>query len=152
VENVVGKTKISLGGVYSQLLAAKARLELQSLQYQSSVNSVACGRGGYCGGHGGRQGDGGRGGFGRGAGGRGDYGSSSGTKPVCQLCKKTGHRVQRYWKRFDRNFTSEDKLGNNAEGPRYNVDTTWYSDTGATDHITSDLDKHAMRQKYTGQE
>jgi hypothetical protein len=30
----------------------------------------------------------------------------------------------------------------------YNVDTDWYTDTGATDHITSDLNKLTMREKY----
>jgi hypothetical protein len=41
---------------------------------------------------------------------------------------------------------------NHAEAPGYNVDPMWYSDTGATDHITSELDKLAVCEKYTGQE
>jgi hypothetical protein len=73
------------------------------------VNTVSRGRGGYRG-HGG-----GRGSFGRGFGGRGETGSSSGTKPVCQLCKKTSHTMLRCWKHFDRNFTGEDKMVNNAD-------------------------------------
>jgi hypothetical protein len=36
VENVTSKTEISLGALYSQLLATKARLELQQSQFQSS--------------------------------------------------------------------------------------------------------------------
>jgi hypothetical protein len=32
------------------------------------------------------------------------------------------------------------------------VDTNWYTDTGATDHITSELDKLPMKEKYGGQE
>jgi hypothetical protein len=43
-------------------------------------------------------------------------------------------------------------MANNVDGPGYNVDTAWYSDIGATDHVTSELDKLAMREKYTGQE
>jgi hypothetical protein len=85
VENMTGKDEMSLGSLYSGLLAAEAILELQNLwQYQSSVNSSAHGRGGYRGGRGGgRQGEGGgRDGFGHGFGGRGDHGSSSGTKPM----------------------------------------------------------------------
>jgi hypothetical protein len=113
------------------------------------VNAATRGHDGYHG-HGGR--DGVRGGFGRGFGGRDDSGCSLGTKPVCQLCKKTGHTVLRCWKRFDRNYTREDKSVNNDEGNGYNVDTAWYSDTGATYHITSELDKLAMHVKYTGQE
>jgi hypothetical protein len=41
---------------------------------------------------------------------------------------------------------------NNAEGQGYSIDTAWYSDTGATDHITGELDKLAVREKYNGQE
>jgi hypothetical protein len=47
VENVAVKTDISLGTLYSQFLAAEARLDLQSSQYQSSTNAVVRGRGGY---------------------------------------------------------------------------------------------------------
>jgi histone deacetylase 1/2 len=32
----------------------------------------------------------------------------------------------------------------------YNLDPNWYNDTGATDHITSDLDRLTLREKYTG--
>jgi hypothetical protein len=32
----------------------------------------------------------------------------------------------------------------------YNVDTEWYTDTGATDHITSELFKLTIREKYGG--
>jgi hypothetical protein len=38
------------------------------------------------------------------------------------------------------------------KGRGTNIDTAWYSDTGATDHITDELDKLAMRDKYSGQE
>jgi hypothetical protein len=32
----------------------------------------------------------------------------------------------------------------------YNVDKNWYTDTGATDHITSELEKLAFKEKYNG--
>jgi histone deacetylase 1/2 len=32
------------------------------------------------------------------------------------------------------------------------VDTDWYTNTGATDHITSDLDRLAVRERYHGNE
>jgi hypothetical protein len=146
VENIASKSEISLGAVYSQLLAVEARLELQNSQFQSgsSVNSMSCGRGGGKGG--------GHGGFGCVFRGCGMAGSSSGTKPVCQLCKKTGHTVLRCWKHFDHNFTPEDKMANNAEALEYNVDPTWYSYTGATNHITNEMDKLVVREKYTVQE
>jgi hypothetical protein len=111
------------------------------------VNSVAHGRGVYrgCGG-------GGHDGFGRGFVVRGELGSSTSPKPVCQLCKKTHHTVKRYWNRFNWNYTNEEKSSNNTENLGYNVDTAWYSDTGAMDHITSELDRLAVREKYSGQE
>jgi len=34
----------------------------------------------------------------------------------------------------------------------YKIDTNWYTDTGATDHITSDLDRLALREQYHGGE
>jgi hypothetical protein len=109
------------------------------------VNSAARGRGGF--GHGFPS----RGSSDHGSGGHGsDNGSSLGTKLVCQLCKKTGHIVLHCLKRFDQNFTGEEKVANNAEGPGYKVDPAWYSDTGAADHITSELDKLTVREKYTG--
>jgi hypothetical protein len=41
---------------------------------------------------------------------------------------------------------------NNADYNGYNVDTAWYSDTGLMDHLTSELNKLAVRDKYNGQE
>jgi hypothetical protein len=37
-----------------------------------------------------------------------------------------------------------------ASSHSYQVDPNWYSDTDATDHITSDLDRLAMREQYHG--
>jgi hypothetical protein len=41
MENVIGKNEILLRSLYSQLLAAEAKLDLQSLRSQSSVNAAA---------------------------------------------------------------------------------------------------------------
>ena len=32
----------------------------------------------------------------------------------------------------------------------YNVDPTWYMDTGATEHVTNELDKLAIWEAYHG--
>lgn len=32
--------------------------------------------------------------------------------------------------------------------PSYSVDTNWYTDTCATDHVTADLDRISIREKY----
>lgn len=55
----------------------------------------------------------------------------------------------RCWKRFDASFTGEDKSAN-VTASSYGVDTNWYIDSGATDHITSELDKLTVKDKYAG--
>lgn len=157
IENVSARTDpVSPGYVYAQFLAAKARIDLLQVQYQSSTNSANRGRRGIRG-RGGRTG--GRGDFGGCAGGfrhgyrrRGEQGGPSGEKPFCQVCEKEGHAALYCWKRFDCNYTGEKKMVNNVAGTGYNVDTAWYTDTGATDHITGELDKLTMREKYSGQD
>jgi histone deacetylase 1/2 len=70
---------------------------------------------------------------------------------VCQLCGKEGHTVIRCYKCFDTSFTgvAENKNSSGASAA-YGVDTNWYVDTGAMDHITGELDKLTMRDKYSG--
>jgi hypothetical protein len=36
--------------------------------------------------------------------------------------------------------------------PSYTVEASWYTDTGATDHITNDLDRLAVHDKYHGKD
>jgi hypothetical protein len=67
------------------------------------------------------------------------------------LCGKKGHIVLRCWKRFNRNFTGEEKSASVAVAS-YEVDTNWYVDPGATDHVTGDLEKLTTRDKYLGNE
>lgn len=147
---------------------------------QSSVNAAnRGGRGGFGrggGGRGGNNGGYGRGGGGYGHNGGGGYGNNSNNnrggghgnnprnggggggynnnnsnqpKPKCQLCKKEGHVVSKCWKRFDVSFTGEERSAGSAS-TSYGVDTNWYLDTGATDHITGELDKLSVQNKYGG--
>jgi hypothetical protein len=51
------------------------------------------------------------------------------------------------FKRFDCSYTGEEKL---ASAASYDVDTNWYANSGATDHITSDLEKLSVQDKYLG--
>jgi hypothetical protein len=120
---------------------------------QSSINMASCGGGGRSPSSGGRGGGSGRGrnqsgGRGRGNGGR-DRGSN---KPRfngrCQVCSKEGHNTVNCWHRFDADYVSDDKNVNTAVH-RYSTDNSWYTDTGATDHITSELDKLVIHDKYT---
>jgi hypothetical protein len=104
------------------------------------------------------------GGFGRGLGGggrgrgRGDLGRGNGIQDSnynahsnvqFQLCRKKCHVVKKCYKRFAQNFSGEDKTAAPAT-TSYGIDTNWYADSGTTDHITSDLEKLSMRDKYLG--
>jgi hypothetical protein len=122
----------TLNDIYSQLLTTESRVEAQKEEQQISVHVAFCG---------GRGDGGGRGG--RGAG-RGNC-----NKTPCQVCGKTDHDTLRCYKRFDANYNGEDKYAN-ATTTEYNVDTEWYTDIGATDHITFELDKLTTREKYGG--
>ncbi|WVZ57933.1 hypothetical protein U9M48_008261 [Paspalum notatum var. saurae] len=76
-----------------------------------------------------------------------------GERPTCQLCGKIGNTVFRCFKRFDTTFNGvqENKTASVAAGPSaYNIDTNWYSDTGATDHITGELEKLTVKDWYHG--
>ena len=33
----------------------------------------------------------------------------------------------------------------------YDFDTNWYADSGATDHVTGELEKMTVHDKYTGE-
>jgi hypothetical protein len=108
---------------------------------------------------------GGRGGFKRGGGGRGrgrgrNNGVNNGGRyrqkntsdeeMVCQLCGLEGHTVIRCFKRFDATFqgTTKEKRQASSASVGYGVDTNWYTDTCARDHITGDLERLTVRYKY----
>jgi hypothetical protein len=152
MENVSARVDpISISDLFAQLLIIEARVEGQH-QAAMSANPAKRGGGSFTGRGGGC--DGGRatrGGFGRGYG----RGHGTGERPTCQTCEKIGHSARRCWKRFDRDFKLEEKSTNNASNTgdaSYDVDTNWYTNTGATDHITSQLDKLTTKEKYTGKE
>jgi hypothetical protein len=51
------------------------------------------------------------------------------------LCGKTNHPVFKCFKRFDPSYMGDEKTANAATS--YGVDSNWYADSGATDHVTS---------------
>lgn len=106
-------------------------------------------RGGRGGGRGGDRG--GRGASGRGNGGRGRD-SSFQQGVFCQICGKEGHGAERCFKRFNRdyNYNSPPQKSVSSATNSYGVDTNWYMDSGATDHITGDLEKLTTRDRYHG--
>ncbi|XP_021306842.1 uncharacterized protein LOC110431725 [Sorghum bicolor] len=147
---------ISVGELFTQLVSFEQRMDLRGRGNQSSANMISKGgRGGSSpsrgrGGGGGGRNRGGRGNFGRGNGGRGQ-GSSFQQGVLCQLCGKEGHTVVRCFKRFDQSYNGPPpKSASSASTASYGVDSNWYMDSGATDHITGDLEKLTVHDKYTG--
>ncbi|XP_073357797.1 uncharacterized protein [Aegilops tauschii subsp. strangulata] len=72
----------------------------------------------------------------------------------CQIYGKPGHSAKDCWYRFeeDEDDSSQDeKVAGVADGS-YGVDTNWYVDSGATNHITGELEKVTMRDKYRGKD
>lgn len=53
------------------------------------------------------------------------------------------------WHHFDPDYAPDKRLVA-AATHSYGVNSNWYSDTGATDHITGELDKLALHDRYTG--
>ncbi|KAK1699417.1 hypothetical protein QYE76_016176 [Lolium multiflorum] len=98
-----------------------------------------------------RNGGGGRrhpqGGYGRGRG-RGGGPPRFRDDTMCQICKKDGHAASTCWWRYADKDNNNDREVNAA----YGVDTNWYSDTGATDHITGNLEKLMIRDQYHGKD
>lgn len=147
---------ITLGELYTQLVGFEQRMDLLTggNSGNSSASLAARGRGGAGGRGRGRaptsRGRGRNGG--RFHGGNGDRPAWNGDRPTCQLCGKEGHAAVTCRKRFDASFHGPSTEGKivSAATTSYGVDTNWYIDTGATDHITSDLDKLTIRDKYTG--
>jgi hypothetical protein len=68
--------------------------------------------------------------------------------PPCQLCGRTNHSVFKCYKCFAPNYMGEEKSSNTAHS--YGVDSNWYADSGATDHVTGELDKLAIKDSYQG--
>jgi hypothetical protein len=58
--------------------------------------------------------------------------------------------VYKCFKRFDSSYMGEKSV--NAAATSYGVDSNWYADSRATDHITGELDKLAVRDTYNDNE
>ncbi|XBH98816.1 hypothetical protein VPH35_128271 [Triticum aestivum] len=153
--------QIGLTELYSLLITAEARLDAQNGGNSSSYSINLASKGGP------------RNNSGRPTGGSyGGGGTSSnfsdngvvqssggGGTEKCQICKREGHAAWRCYKRFDKTFNPPPKRQGgggkksaNAAAASYGVDTNWYLDTGATDHVTGELEKLAVRDRYTGPE
>ncbi|XP_073356783.1 uncharacterized protein [Aegilops tauschii subsp. strangulata] len=72
----------------------------------------------------------------------------------CKICDKSGHMARDWWYRFDEVEASsedEEKVAAAADGS-YGVDTNWYLDSGATNHLTGELGKVTLKGKYHGKD
>ena len=87
-----------------------------------------------------------------GGGGRGSNRVCPGA-PHYQICGKLGHSARDCWYRYDDDdddsSQDEDKVAAAADGS-YGIDTNWYLDSGATNHLTGELEKVTLREKYHG--
>jgi hypothetical protein len=52
---------------------------------------------------------------------------------------------------FDDSYVPDEHYAG-AAFSSYGVDSSWYLDTGATDHMTGELEKLAMLEKYKGKD
>lgn len=74
-----------------------------------------------------------------------------GPRPTCQVYyEKIGHTAIKCYRRHDNSYQTEEvhSAPMVAMTTSNQVDPNWYTDSSATDHITSDLDRLAMREKY----
>ncbi|KAK1695959.1 hypothetical protein QYE76_012656 [Lolium multiflorum] len=82
---------------------------------------------------------------------------------ICQLCGVPRHTASRCYKRFNRDFLGIGNDGRDTEkqlsmamtashgsssGASQVADPAWYADSGATHHITHELDKLTSREPY----
>ncbi|XP_071685375.1 uncharacterized protein [Lolium perenne] len=65
---------------------------------------------------------------------------------TCQIYNKEGHDAKDYWSRY----SEDDDYGDKEIHAAYGVDTNWYQDSGATHHITSELNNLTFRDTYKG--
>jgi histone deacetylase 1/2 len=141
---------MSISDVYAHMLDFETRQEYyNSFSQVTSANNVNRSSG---------RGRGGRGRGGRGGGGGRSQGAqvtrpqkvqSAGAsdKPLCQICHKPNHDALQCWHRFDNTYQAEDTVKQAAAATS---DANWYVDTGATDHITHDLERLNFKERYGG--
>jgi hypothetical protein len=76
--------------------------------------------------------------------------SPTGFRPVCQVCNHTGHVALHCYHRFDNSYYSEQSAAMQAYFSTQQA-PAWYTNTGATNHLTSDLSNLNVHSKeYLG--
>jgi hypothetical protein len=71
---------------------------------------------------------------------------------TCQICKIHGHSAHDCWWRNQDNSDSDDDRNDKEKGAHaaYKIDTNWYTDSGATHHLTGELNKLSVHERYKG--
>jgi hypothetical protein len=152
---VVRADPISPGELYSQLLSFEQHTAMQLVAVPGGLPSaLATSHGcGYSGGRGhgssDRANSRGRGRGRSSCGGHSGRGSTDkSSRPQCQVCLKFGHTANQCWHRFEEDYAPEQRTA--AATSSFDIDNNRYIDSGATDHITGDLDKLTMHDRYAG--
>ncbi|WVZ53157.1 hypothetical protein U9M48_004138 [Paspalum notatum var. saurae] len=145
----------TISDVYAHMLSSEMRqIRNGTIVQVSSANNVnrAAGRGGAGGGGRGGRGRGRFGNGGRGQGGRNNPAKSqNNSRDPCQICGKSNHDALQCWHRFDQTYQAEDSTKQAAmAASAHTSDANWYVDTGATNHITNELDRLTTKERYTG--
>jgi hypothetical protein len=68
------------------------------------------------------------------------------SQPQYQVCDKIGHTTKKCWYRYEDDSTIESCTA----GMATSSDNNWYTNSGAIDHITGDLDRLTMHDSYSG--
>lgn len=80
--------------------------------------------------------------------GRGRRRTTPWVNTTCQICNKEGHAAKDCWWRFQED--DDDSDDKEVHAASYGVDTNWYQDSGASHHITGELNNLTVRDKYRG--
>ncbi|KAK1662802.1 hypothetical protein QYE76_050961 [Lolium multiflorum] len=72
-------------------------------------------------------------------------------RPQCQLCTYWGHEASDCRNRFNPEFAPPRQRSGNSASTISN-DSHWHMDTGATDHLTSHLERLHMAERYGGKD
>uniref|UniRef100_A0A5B6YY77 Retrotransposon Copia-like N-terminal domain-containing protein n=1 Tax=Davidia involucrata TaxID=16924 RepID=A0A5B6YY77_DAVIN len=80
--------------------------------------------------------------------------NAANSPPKCQICDGIGHTATRCWYRYDyaydQNANLSQALASTTLSDIPDQDPTWYTDTGATSHMTSNKDLGSTNRENTG--